>query len=360
MEILFNPDHLKDESLKRIYKYLLIRGNEIIGSFKNAYPSINSKPEVTVNYLLDKELNAFVQWNSDEFSIRIHSPTIYLLRNLFDELFTFDQILPEIKGKEFFEKPEQNILFLPDPNNIDKRVTSQILLDKDRSLASTVITDICATFILLHEIGHIVCGHVNGANFYFKENTSPKFIDLFAFKHRGAYLRRSMEYDADLVAGILIVQYIEQLEENILKGGRIAEVFDSLKESGNLYEKLLALIILSFYAFFTYLSGRTPYRFDRRSPYPHPLVRAFYIRDVIIQTAEDRRIVNTQLILKLCQKYFDQFDPALYKLGLIQPNQIIKDVMMNLDHHTKEIQNYANRFRKFTKKWSWVPLDEWN
>ncbi|MEL6135039.1 MAG: hypothetical protein AAFR59_16895, partial [Bacteroidota bacterium] len=131
-------------------------------------------------------------------------------------------------------------------------------------------------------------------------------------------------------------------------------------EAGDLYERLVAILTLSLYALFTYIIGRHPTYLKFHSKYPHPLVRAIYIRDVMIQTAKGRREVNTEKLLELSLAYFDQFDLALEKLGLHQPPEVIEQVFSNIDQYQANIQMYASRFRRFTQKWTWVPLDEWS
>ena len=63
-----------------------------------------------------------------------------------------------------------------------------------RGIACTLLADTCATFVLLHEIGHLVSGHVGAARLYFQEDRFCEFFSLETTLFRGRFLRRLWEY----------------------------------------------------------------------------------------------------------------------------------------------------------------------
>lgn len=126
-----------------------------------------------------------------------------------------------------------------------------------------------------------------------------------------------------------------------------------------LLEELTAILTLSLYAFFMYISGRHKYSFSYYDHYPHPIIRSFYIRDVIIAQLQQRKNINTQKVTSLSQKYFSQFHKTLQTNGLNQDDKILANIAKELDKYNAFISKTAQRFRQFSKKWSWIPIEDW-
>ncbi len=214
-------------------------------------------------------------------------------------------------------------------------------------------------FCVSHELGHILLGHFEQQ----KIETKRYFFEVEKQEKRETEDIFRREIEADIVAAVLLTQYIEHLENTIKTGRvpRLQEVFAEYLKSDatHLFERLVSITILSLYAFFTYIAGRDPLKFNQKSAYPHPLIRALYIKDVLIQGAQRTRKVNKRKILDYNLHYFNQFDAALDEFNLNQPDAIIANIMDHTDTYINEIQAYASRFRQFTKRWTWIPLDNW-
>lgn len=72
----------------------------------------------------------------------------------------------------------------------------------------SILQDFCCSFVLLHEVAHVVCGHTRGALHFFGKPKVEEFFGIRDWLRRGRYLKTAWEYDADVVTASLLCQYI--------------------------------------------------------------------------------------------------------------------------------------------------------
>tara|TARA_B100001245_G_C22890049_1_gene428563 strand:- start:666 stop:1739 length:1074 start_codon:yes stop_codon:yes gene_type:complete len=353
----FDTSSINDESLKTLYNYLLERTHNIINVFKNVY-SLEDK-SVDVSFIVSNRFQAEATCFSNKgYSIKIHSPTIFLMRLYFDAVLSLDPVANLVTPLQRELKPV-DINFIPDVTNPLNQIKHQVYENQDRLFVSSTMTDLCSTFIALHEVGHIVCGHAETAKLYFGEDQILEVLDYDYFFKRGIILKQSMERDADVLSARLIPQYIEQLFEKINIDSRHSKAFQTLMKDSYPFENLIALCVSSLYSLFVYITPKRPVNF-RKLAHPHPILRALYIKDAIINTLEERWPLRKDVVSRYCVKYFDQFDRAF---GLLDMNiaHLYAGEFLTIDHDEEIslIHQRASKMRKFSAKSSWFPIEEW-
>ncbi len=358
MQAPFDFSQLTDRTLKRLYEYIPSRGNEVIESFRSAYGKTSDYYQVSFQFVLSDHLNAEAGRQKDQYAIAIHTPTILLLRTLFESLFSFKYIVPEIgtgvppDETDLRELPF--ILNLSQPGNFQN---VPITTDTRRQFAASMLADFCSSFILLHEVGHVILGHTESASHYFGSPIT-EFANWKTIGRKGQYLRQSYEYDADAVAGKLLVQYIADFIRVIQTRPDYTAIFGPLDKEGHLVERVTALIIISLYAMFTYMAQAAK-KLNKFASHPHPLHRSFYSKDIILKAMEQQGPIDIQRTLKFNQHYFDRFSNALQALKLVPYPSMTSSLTHDISKQTRLIGERASKLRVFSDEWSWLPRGDW-
>ncbi|OIN57148.1 hypothetical protein [Arsenicibacter rosenii] len=354
----FDPTQLADESLRRLYEYQIIRVNEIYSSFVNHYLPQKTQRTHVFDYFVDTNLNASTGTRLGKDYIRVSSPTIYLLRSFFDHLLADDRFLSEISPStvqiDIGTTRTPNLII--DPEDVTKVREGNLSTDQNRLLFSTTMADLCMTFISCHEVGHIVYGHTRYTRLFFKEDCL-NFFDFWKRPKR-IDINHAMEYDADLLAATLIVQYLEDVYRAAFKYARHAEVYAGLIKKGKLLEDITIFCILFIYALFVYLSNGAP---DQDSTHPQPLVRALYIKDVMLaQMGRRHPNLDMAYLLDAMPRYWDEFDQQLGQLGFYQPESVLEKITELIDEKNNVLGKKASTIRPLWQKYSWIPSDDWS
>ncbi|GAB5472407.1 MAG: hypothetical protein Mars2KO_05060 [Maribacter sp.] len=356
----FDPNTFTDPSLKKQYDYMLERTRTLYNSFASAYTEKSKNKDIQIDYISSRQFQARAFKISDTlYTVSMHSPVLMVLRNLFDVLFAFDEISAEISGK-LSKVIASDIPLVHDLRNISDAEQTPIKTDSDRLLVSSILTDFIGTFIMLHEIGHVVSGHVDGNSTYFKEN---EILEVFDNPKSGVQkkidIKQAMEFDADMIATRLIPKYIEQLHHKIQEDKRYQKAFKNTYNSDYPFEKLTALCLASLFALFVYTVGKIQHIGCENSYHPHPLTRAQYIKNGIIQTIKERHQINQEVLVTVYLDHIDAVLICLESLDMYNADLFNEAYFDNADHDLERIQKIASENRKLFEKWSWLPKDEW-
>lgn len=358
METTFDFSQLNDRNLKRLYEYIPSRCNEVIESFRAAYGKTSDYYQVSFQFVLSDHLNAEAGRQKDQYAVAIHTPTILLLRTLFESLLSFNYIIPEIGTG--IAPDATDLRELPFILNLSQPATFQnvpITTDTRRQFAASMLADFCSSFILLHEVGHVILGHTESADHYFGRPIT-EFASWQDVGQKGQYLRQSYEYDADAVAGKLLVQYIADFIRVIETRPDYTAIFGPLAKDGYLIERVTALIIMSLYVMFTYMAQAAK-KLNKFASHPHPLHRSFYSKDIILKAMEQQGPIDIKRTLKFNQYYFDRFSDALQSLKLVPYPTMTSALTRDISKQTRLIGDRASKLRVFSEEWSWLPREDW-
>lgn len=349
----FDIDSLSDERLKFEYKNLLLRANETIDSLKNAYAKENNTLDISAFYFHSKYLRAYSTKKDNKYLLGISIVTAPLLKIYFQKLLSYSYVLPELQSEKValnYEVP-LSLEFV----NKDLADKPNIKLTKSRFNLSNIISNLCVEFILFHEIGHIVCGHVEGVSKIWNEKLIAESYDT---KKRKKFLRISWEYEADVIACMLIVQRINALADLSLKTPYLKEIFSFCNDEKELRERLISLFNVALFSLFVYMN-RLSLRLGEFTYHPPPLVRVNYAKDFIARRAERDWGIDIKRVERFQDEYLDQFLIALEEEDFIDYKDLKNDFEDKMEKYKNLTQKSFFRYRNVCEKWTWIPQSIW-
>ncbi|WP_422355316.1 hypothetical protein [Roseivirga pacifica] len=360
MAKIFKTESFQDESVRLLYDYIIERAQSIFKVFKDVY-TVNSKDKnLLIQYYLTSQFQAEASKSNDlQYNIGVHSPTILLTRTMFDLLLTHEPIGRNITG-DIRNADLVKFKMVHDVRRVMKHQDVLMNNDPDRMLVSSVLTDLCGTFIVLHEIGHIVLGHVESANTHFGDD---QVVEIFSFKRRKkkeAEIRQAMEHDADMIAARLIPQYIEQLFTKIQEDKRYQVAFKEIINSKHPFEKLTSICLASIYAIFVYMFGPNTVEDFRYTAHHHPLTRVRTVVNGIVHTLAERWDLDSDLMIDLYLDNLDEINIVFTRNGIINHSLFSKDFFNTMDDDVKRILDVASANRHLSHPYSWLPDTEWS
>lgn len=237
-------------------------GNRSINWLRNG----NSKlPEPYINFINNSSLNAVVTKYNDKYFIGLNSGTVVLINQLFLRMLSNPNVLTQW-GNPSLETVDTDKILNAQITNLDiyylASADNQAKFPKDstRSSLSSLMTMNALKFIMMHEYGHIVMGHldfirtINESSFYFEFEETSKLHSLIS---------QTLEMDADCF-GINIG--IREIEMQIEKRTFIPNEFKQFYKD---FESSLSLYIFSIYSFFR-LFGMEKIDFATLESLSHP------------------------------------------------------------------------------------------
>lgn len=349
----FDLTTLGKSAQRSLCESLISRGIEALDSLAAAYLPDREKPQVEIRFTHSPLFNASISKVSEGHTIDIHIAIPLLLQALFGKLLSSPEVVPELP----FIPQETSRWSAPFVRDLGAAMIDDELsinLDPNRQVVAQVMQDFCCWFVVLHEISHLVCGHAQGASHFFDEPKLQEFFGLeFLFK-RGRYLKRSWEYDADVTAASLLVQYIQYFHESPAKNRNVNAAFQFLNGSP---ARLVGFVTGSLFAMFVYLS-QMEYHLEVRSHHPHPMLRTKYIGQTLLRKAAADYGIDKDEIYEWQIEYMGQMAQEMEKMGLFNWDEFDASFSES-DSHLDSLSGVAARLRKSCARWSWFPLDHW-
>jgi len=275
-----------------------------------------------------------------------------LSKVLFEKIFSSSKVLPELP----FSDHSSSILSVPFVKNLSNPTLDSefaISLTAPRRTVARVLQDFCSTFILLHEIAHVVCGHCPAHFHYFSEPKLQEFYGLELWLFRGRYLRRSWEYDADITAASILSQYIEHFH----KTGKHPDIETAFQFLGGRFENLVGLVTAALFTMFAYLS-QMEYRLGSKSYHPHPMLRTKYIAQALLRRCATDYALDPDEIYNWQIEYMSQMAQEMDALQLFDWNKFDAN-FVSTDSHITRLSSVAGRLRSSCEQWAWIPVSVW-
>lgn len=336
--------------LKDICTNILVRGKEAADSLIRSYLPESSNASVDFSFINSPKFNATAFSDKNNHFVEINIGSIYLLDIFCKRLFSSPSIIPEAK----FEADSTEKYEMPFIKNIDNGLIDckyEFELDENRFFISYVMQDFCCTFIAMHELAHIICGHTTGYKNYFNTNVVQEFFSIKEVIFRGKHLRRAWEYDADITASVLLSQYILHFL-NIKKSQHLRDAFHFANNA-----KIVGLIISSLFAMFAYMA-KVEYKQNCKSVHPHPLIRAQYVGDIILYKVFSETGIPVEDIEDLKIDYIYEACLELERMELFNLDKFDSD-LEDVHERVLSLRKSAHKLRPFCEKWAWFPLNAW-
>jgi hypothetical protein len=148
---------ISDEAIRIEYRNILRRANVMGAAFQRAYGK--NRPPLIFKYVEADTFNAAASRTNEGYLIELNSSVPLFLLILFSRLLSDARIFPHLSSEETIVS-DFTIPAIIDPSDFSKRAEWKIALGPTRSFAAGTLADICATFVISHEIGHVISGHV--------------------------------------------------------------------------------------------------------------------------------------------------------------------------------------------------------
>jgi hypothetical protein len=288
----FDASSIYDPEVSSLYQLTLERGQEAAMSLRKAYGRLSELDAVEFFYMQSDVFGAEAQ-QTDSHQIRIYSPSILLLVNLFRILLGEQKLLPELL---IGQSSKIDIPLLHNCSDMSLARIYPVTLDHRRARLAVMLADFCSCFISFHELGHVVLGHTA----YLREHHSS-FAVLEAhgsgrYPTRIADRLQSWEYDADIIAASLMAPFVVDFAAAIERNEQYRSLFGQLAPKGFLLENIVAIVSNALFCMFTYMAQAISY-LNLHHGHPHPVFRNFYVRNAVVQTIGRRQHIDVRKAL---------------------------------------------------------------
>ncbi len=220
----------------------------------------------------------------------------------------------------------------------------------DRDIAARLLADIAMEFVLFHEIGHVLGGH---CDFLRAHDAGTEINELSLVKRKSIIdlaMSQSWEYEADVIACGLIERYATSLIELSRREADDHHLRTLLGAPSIAVEQAISLCIIALYCLFREL-GETRIELALDDEHPDPIVRAFVCRDAIVSTMQDRHEIRQDLLEKILDQRFAEFDTAmetrgthsrltLTNDGIAKINDALSDLVDQWRNHRQAMDDY--------------------
>lgn len=232
----FDFSVIGDEHHREMLKKLFVTTQEHYHGLSERVGPDNHKPVLEVCITHPLSFDAFIAslQREDHFFVGLSYGVFANLFACFMGLLSHPDVLPHIGSSSItecnFTRAEGGLIdFTYETDAVKKRSPISLGLpiwnypkDEDRFLYALLLVDIAYGFILYHEWGHLIHGHLGYSNMVLnRDELSELETDLPADRNnletiQGEPIRKVMEFDADFVASAMT----SSLAEHLSKGTR--------------------------------------------------------------------------------------------------------------------------------------------
>ncbi|MBO9399146.1 hypothetical protein J7400_20920 [Shimia sp. R9_2] len=301
-----------------------------IAALKTAY--LHDEADIALSFSPMAALNASASAVAGGYAIHLADT----FKDRLDDLF--NQLLRQSDVMDWMEEPDA--------------VGTIEDLPEARRITATYLSKLCLDFIVNHELGHILCGHLEALTDLGEDS---QIAELNVVELAGGTedpLKQIWEIDADLVGASLLRAQLDELIRIVLNseiGSVTRHIFGPPKIAR---EHCISLVTVALYCLFRFLRDAAE-QLNMKGDHPDPLVRAFYIRNALVPAALERHEIDLDMFDELFTARFEEFDDALEHLGFsstLTQNDLgiaaINDAVSELLKSRREINDPAKDHRR--------------
>lgn len=350
----FDVDTFEDDGIRTQYQTLLRRFQSLAKSVQDGY-GLDGLP-IEVGFVRSTVFNASVEQLSDKYVVRMTTAVPGLLMMFFDKLLSDPAVMPWVSAEDS-GSVGYDIAFAFDPRDLRKRTDMSVRTNKIRAFASYTLADMATTFMFLHELGHILGGHLKARQANGQSTLVEEFnhSDVSGDVNTGndTQLSQLQEYEADAVASYLTSHFVREIVEDVAINERTAAVFGPSERAG---ERALSLALMSLYGLFAYVRGQARH-LRLNSSHPDPLVRALYCRDILFHVTSSALVHDEEWFLDELQARFDELNAVLESLGLLDPLAVTDEGVELAAEQAENLKSMKKRYGHITGKYSFITWD---
>jgi hypothetical protein len=222
----FDYRTISDEAIRNEYKHALKRAFRISESLRRTIGA--DRLPIDFKYVEADIFNAGAGKLDDRYLVQINSAVPLFLLVLFSRLMSDRSVFPMIEPSGHLAS-DFALPAVIDPIDFSQRADWKIELNAARSFVAGTLADICTTFVICHEVGHIVSGHIEGGR---KFDGAAVLYELVSVSCRSQEVydrRRAWELDADSVAITLLMNFVQELLEAQESDKRLSVINPAIK-----------------------------------------------------------------------------------------------------------------------------------
>lgn len=344
----FDLETLSDPAIRQEFTVLQKRAEAIGKAVCTAYGT-GRKP-ITFRFVDGQQFNARAGKTPDTFFIEINAAVPLFHMVLFARLLSDKSVLPHIDA----EGPvvsDFGLPFIIDPFDFERRADWRCQLNGIRAFAAGTMADICSTFAVCHEFGHIVSGHVEARHALDKSAHVSELISRSKIPASVMDRLQTWEYEADFVASWLMARFIEELIADCRVNPRTREMFKARKERE--VEHVLAIVLAALFSFFMYVQGMRV-KLSKTTAHPHPMVRAHYIKSMLLKVLEVDKKLNLKYFHRVLDQRLDEVMVGLERVGIFDGKNYSDDYVRGIHAEVERLRQSEIVNRQTCAPWSWI------
>ena len=343
----FDYGTISDEAIRIEYRSIMRRANVMSSAIHRIYGE--DRPPINFKYVEADTFNASASLNNEGYLIELNSSVPLFLLILFSRLLSDPRVLPHLSSKEAIVS-DFTIPAIIDPSDFNRRADWKISLGPIRSFAAGTLADICATFVISHEIGHVISGHVDAYREIDGALSLNELVSRSTVSAETTQRRQAWELDADATAATLMMNFVDELRNLSKTNDRVRAVFSAGEHT---LENILAISIVSLFAFFCYLKGSRD-ALGLTSSHPHPFVRAYYLRNLMVNAALDRWDFDADVFMKFSDDRLDEFLIVMEDIAIFDPQSFSEETDQAINDEISRLIVFQEKFRPVCTPWSWI------
>jgi hypothetical protein len=295
--------------------------------------------DVHFDFIDSPDINAAAGKAGELYLIGVNFGTLETLMSVPNALLSWPEILPQI-GDASKEQPEVfdlagavGVTYQPRSDRVSNNGRRTLLpRDKMRQFAAICMTLMGIDFVVAHELGHIMAGHVDflgsqGLALRLNEH-SPTATPL------SVPLLQAIELEADLDAGFMLASAV--LERFII-GNDFAEMFDE-----QTFLTLWVFTVLMLFHLFD-LAGSSVETYQQKE-HPHPEHRLLFVLTALLANTEMTNPKMGTLVENARAAGLEELDRAWSLLGLAESARQAerRNTAAFLDEGTRLSESYSS------------------
>lgn len=345
---VFDPNSIQSDAIRERYERALKRGRAMAGAMHAAFGP--ERAPVRMCFVDEEVFNAYAGRDDDGYLIELAKPIPLFLALLFERLLADPRLFPWLDA-EGAKVSDYQVPFVFDPINFSRREVWSISLTEERSFAADFLADLSVAFIQLHELGHIMSGHVERHQLVTGRGHMAELLSSPPPSRSERERERAWEADADAVAASFLAQYVGELIDQTKVHPVAARVFGRQEQT---VEHVLAIAAIALFAMFAYVRGAR-YSLGKRSGHPHPFIRAHYVKDMLITAAQRQFPIDLEVLGALMDERLNEVLIALEGVGLSDNRKYDDAYMDGIDRELEHIIAIRAKHRASCAAFSWFP-----
>jgi hypothetical protein len=332
---------------------ILVKSRLTIERIKKTYPSL---PNIYFDIVRDSSINAYSQYSNGQYFIGITIGALIVFQDAFYRMASSKKVFSDIgdTSKEVSSKriPSLQAFRLSEYQKNTLHGALVIPNDFNRIVLGKTLFDISIEFLVAHECGHILHGHVLyensiNNNFLLKEVGDERFTGNVPLP---ILFWQDREIDADMIAtSQCLIHANEFINGSSILAGKPRNFYKS-------WQMFIRLFIFSTGTIYKILTDNA--RKSLSSLHPPPSIRAYFIQAEVPDILFGKKGIDNIDVPSICLSVWDEVDRAFSEVSNMPLDYSDMKLVLDPAIHQREedLRSYFNIFYPIIQPFSYVDL----